>query len=87
MFDKDSWVSVNIEGDWYIGKILEVDSKDKDCKVTFMRRTKDQNTSFKWPATVDELWVNFSDIICQIDEPIPLGRSGRSFSVSQGSRE
>lgn len=87
MFDKDSWVSVNLEGDWYIGKILEVDLKDKDCKVTFMRRTKDQNTSFKWPAPVDELWVNFSDIICQIDEPIPLGRSGRSFRLNPESLE
>ena len=82
----EEWVSVKIDKDWFIGKIIEIDREEGYCKITFMRQTKCKDASqdtFKWPVPVDELWSKFGNIICKISPPFAMGRIGGSYTISQ----
>ena len=37
---------------------------------------------FRWPSNPDRLWVNRGYILRIIDEPVPTGKGGRMFLVS-----
>jgi len=84
--ESGKWIAVKYDKDWHIGKIQEVDSTDKDCLISFMQRQKckwAKEPTFKWPNHVDELWVKFDDVLQCIDEPSKVGRSARSFSITE----
>ena len=44
--------------------------------------TRGKGNSFKWPARKDVLWLERHSILCVIEPPIPLGRTGRTFKVT-----
>jgi hypothetical protein len=37
---------------------------------------------FKWPSPSVILYVSRKDVICRIEEPKVVGRSGRSFKIT-----
>jgi hypothetical protein len=37
---------------------------------------------YKWPNSSDELWVQFEDIVCVVNEPTPIGSSKRGYQIS-----
>ena len=73
------WIAAVYENNWYVGKVMTVDSKSRDAKVSFMEKTSARTISFKWPSTPDEIWVEFDNILGVIQEPSSRGRSNRQF--------
>ena len=44
---------------------------------------KVKKSVFQWPKTEDKLWIGFSDIICEIPEPLPTGKTKRMFKLNE----
>ena len=65
---------------WYVGKILDIDKEDCDAEITFVQRTK---KLFQWPKHADTLWVNISDILSKIKEPLPPRKSQRMCKLCE----
>ena len=64
----------------YIGKIIESD--ETDYFVDFMVQSGKALKQFRWPSNADRIWVNRGYILRIIDEPVPTGKGGRMFLVS-----
>ena len=41
----------------YVGKVLNVDSKRRECEIAFARRTQRTSLLFYWPTVVDQSYV------------------------------
>lgn len=68
----------------YVGKVLEVDYEDNTVNITCMEKSGKLGKTFKWPSPKsDEIWVNRSDILKVIAEPIPTGKTRRLFNLSE----
>ncbi|CAC5379205.1 unnamed protein product [Mytilus coruscus] len=55
-----------------------------------MSASQGKNTGhslYVWPSNADELWVKRDDILCEIHEPVKVGRSGRSYAICQDDIE
>ena len=63
-----------------MGKILDIDEEDCNTEITFMQRTK---KLFRWPKHADTLWVNISDILLKIKEPLPASKSQRMYKLCE----
>ena len=74
------YVAATYLNKWYIGKILAIDEEDCDAEITFMQRTK---KLFQWPKHADTLWVNISDILLKIKEPLPARKSQRMYKLCE----
>ncbi|CAC5378777.1 unnamed protein product [Mytilus coruscus] len=84
------YAAVQYEKKWHVGKVIEVDENDNEYLVTFMRPSQGKNTGhslYVWPSNEDELWVKRDDILCEIHEPVKVGRSGRSYAICQDDIE
>ena len=42
-------------------------------------------SSFKWPARKDVLWLERKSILCVIEAPVPVGKTGRAFKLAEAS--
>lgn len=71
------YVAAVYEGDWYIGKVQQIDEVDNEIEVKFMKKKSDD--IFQWPKDDDEdvLWIAPKKFICKVKEPIPAGKSER----------
>ena len=78
------FVAAMYEDTWYIGKVEEIDRDDRDCLINFMRPAK---AMFKWPNFTDKVWIREKDLICKINEPQKIGKSGRNFKITDEDRE
>ena len=67
-------------------KVLDIDRDDGDVNISFMERLKTKGEQselkYKWPNSSDELWVQFEDIVCVVNEPTPIGSSKRGYQIS-----
>jgi hypothetical protein len=57
---------------------------DEECLVTFMRPSQARNTGnplYKWPNPEDKIWLQVTDILCNLRELMKVGRSGRSYEI------
>lgn len=80
----NDWVAADYEGNWYIGQVLQIDEDDGELEVSFMTRGK--GNSFKWPAQKDVLWLESGhSILCVIEPPVPIGKTGRTFRVTDAT--
>ncbi|MES9901650.1 MAG: hypothetical protein ABW168_03080 [Sedimenticola sp.] len=89
-YNDGDWVGVRYENSWHVGKIIAMDLEDGDCHVSFLRKSVVTGTgmpSLKWPASRDEIWIDFSNIICKLNDPIAIGRHGRSFQLTPAEYE
>ncbi|XP_063953816.1 uncharacterized protein LOC135153700 [Lytechinus pictus] len=82
----DEYVAAVYSGQWYLGKVLEVDLEDRDAKITFMTRVTSKKVStlmtFKWPDPADKIWIPFDDILTTTAQPTGLGKSERKFELT-----
>lgn len=75
-----SYVAAIYDGMWYIGKIESQDADDiNDYEINFMSRAK---TLYKWPQHKDCIWIDGSNILCQIKSLEPSGKSRRLYRIS-----
>lgn len=81
------WIAAVYDNNWYVGKVMTVDSKSRDAKVSFIEKTSARTISFKWPSTPDEIWVEFDNILGVIQEPSSRGRSNRQFQFNDHTIE
>ena len=44
-------------------------------------------SSFKWSAQKDVLWLERKSILCVIEAPVPVGKTGRTFKVTEATIE
>ena len=81
----DKRFHVRYDNKVYIGKVVETDLLDKDARITFMERTRGKGTVplLKWPSKPDEIWVDFDNIICLIEDALPYGRTRRQFKLTE----
>ena len=79
------FVAAIYEKQWYIGRIEEVDQSDETFHITFMTeaKTKQSVKCFQWPRRDDKLWLDISNVLCTITEPLPTGKSRRQFTIPQ----
>ncbi|XP_063966687.1 uncharacterized protein LOC135156865 [Lytechinus pictus] len=81
----DEYVAAVYSVQWYLGKVLEVDLKDRDAKITFMTRMTSKKVStlmtFKWPDPADKIWIPFDDILTTA-QPTGLGKSERKSELT-----
>ena len=82
----DQYVAAMYDSNWFIGKVLDIDRDDGDVNISFMERLKTKGEQselkYKWPNSSDELWVQFEDIVCVVNEPTPIGSSKRGYQIS-----
>ena len=72
-------MAARYDRDWYIGQVTDVDPDEEEVEVSFMKKiTMKGNLQFKWPERPDQLWVAKTDMLCQIQKPIPIGKSSRT---------
>ncbi|XP_048577462.1 uncharacterized protein LOC125559795 [Nematostella vectensis] len=78
----DDFVAAAYEGDWYVGKVQQIDQEDGEALVTFMSRsgTTLQSFSFTWPAREYVIWIKRDMILCVIEPP------ARSSKTETGAR-
>ena len=43
--------------------------------------------AFRWPKPPDELWITEQNIITEIEEPVPTGKTKRLFKLSPQDTE
>ncbi|KAH3731231.1 hypothetical protein DPMN_142540 [Dreissena polymorpha] len=86
---KGDFVAAVYEGVWYVGKVLKVDESDGDAKISFMKKARVSTSveKFKWPQPPDKIWVKFNQILCNVNEPEPVGKSGREFKLGEDDHE
>lgn len=82
-FAVGSFVACAYSGHWYIGQITDIDEEDKELEVNFMERSKNL---YRWPNRKDQIWVPYSDVLCEISKPIPSGKSARNFILDKFDR-
>ncbi|KAH3885867.1 hypothetical protein DPMN_009865 [Dreissena polymorpha] len=63
-----------------VRKVLHVDTEDEDIEMTFLQQSKDL---FRWPRKEDKIWIDFTDVICQVSEPVTTGRPQRTFKLAE----
>ena len=78
------YVAATYLNKWYVGKILDIDEEDCDAEITFMQRTK---ILLQWPKHADTLWVNISDILLKIKEPLLARKSQRMCEADEHNIE
>lgn len=79
------FVAAIYDNAWHVGKITDIDEADEECLVTFMRPSQARNTRnplYKWPNPEDKIWLQVTDILCNLREPMKVGRSGRSYEIN-----
>ena len=84
--EQNDFVAVVYEVDkqWYIGKMVEVDEEDKEAYVTFMVADKSRTPLiFSWPNYEDKVWVKLNHILCEVSPPTPIGKSERSYKLKE----
>ena len=57
---------------------------DEAYQVIFMRPIQARNTGnplYKWRNPKDKIWLQVTDILCNLKEPMKVGRSGRSYEI------
>lgn len=62
-----------------MGQTEQIHLEDEDMEITFMQKYKDL---LQWQKNEDKLWINFSDVIYKMKEPIPTGKSKRMLKLS-----
>ena len=77
-YEVGKYVACMYQAVWYIGIIEEIDTEEKEVHVRFMEHTR---KLLRWPSREDKLWVNISDVICFVKEPVPSGKSKRNYSL------
>ena len=85
-YQVNDWVAALYQGTWYIGEIVEYDPEEDDFHVNFLKKSKlIENFTFKKAPekNPDIIWVYRENILCKITEPVAVGKSGRSFSISR----
>ena len=56
----------------YVDKIIEIDNEDNSVDITFMEPflKDDHNLHYlRWPKSEDNVWVDYSEILCVVPEP------------------
>ena len=58
-------------------------------EISFMTKGKRKAAanSFKWPAKKDVLWLKRMSILCVIEPPVPVGKTGRAFKLTEATIE
>ena len=80
VYEEGQFVVARYDERYYVGKICEVDMEDGlPYHINFMEQKR---KAFQWPSRADELWCSSSDIMFQIEEPVPSGKSKRLFKLS-----
>ena len=64
------YIAVVYDNKWYVGCIA-------DWSVNCMHQCSTKN-KFSWPTRRDKC---FNHVLCSVPAPIPLGSSGRSYSI------
>ena len=81
---KEDFVAAIYDGDWFLGKIIDIDMDDGEIEVSFMEKKK---SLYQWPRRADRIWVNKSNILCIISEPIETGKTKRMYKISDADLE
>lgn len=81
-YPDNTYIAATYQGRWYVAKVLDHD----DNEIHFMEESQAKTgTTYKWPNPEDDLWVTRNSILCSIEAPMPLGRSQRSFKLSDAA--
>lgn len=52
--------------------------------LSFMWESPGPELKFKWPKPRDDnTWIPFKDILVTIEDPSPVGRSGRFYKIDK----
>ncbi|VDI60353.1 Hypothetical predicted protein [Mytilus galloprovincialis] len=73
-----SYVAAIYDNIVYMGKVVEIDAPEKEMNISFMGRGKLEG-HYRWPSTEDTVWIDFTKILCRVNDPTPTGRSRRVF--------
>ena len=77
----NDWVVADYEDAWYIG---QVQSRERQGKAR-QGKGKEAASSFKWPAQKNVLWLERKSILCVIEAPVPVGKTGRAFQFTEAT--
>lgn len=55
----------------------------EDVLINFMCREGKYDDAFKWPTRKDEIWVDQTNILSILDEPIPHRKTKRIFKIQK----
>ena len=68
------WLFMTISG---MMAALQIDQKNL-VNCMYLCSTKN---NFSWPIRHDKCNIPFNNVLCSVPAPIPLGSSGRSYSI------
>ena len=85
-FTVGNFVAGVYEGQWYAGKIVELDDdeeeEEEEVEIDFLERATTQVAGWKWPNKRDAMFITKNDVICNIKEPQTSGRGKRIFHLN-----
>ena len=61
MVIEGDYVPVLYDKDWYIVKVTDIDYKDNEIEVSFMRKRK---KNYRWPRNPDVIWIEKDNVLC-----------------------
>ena len=70
-------------------QVQQIDEQDGKVEVSFMTKDKEKAaaSSFKWPAQKNVLWLERKSILCVIEAPVPVGKTGPAFQLPEATIE
>lgn len=72
------YVAARYDENIYVGKVQVIDRDEGDCQINFMEKAKEL---YRWPTKKDILWVEGTDILIRLQEPLQTGKSRRLFKI------
>jgi len=76
---ENDFVATVYDKNWYVGRVTDID--ENEVMINFMCRAGKYEDAFKWPAKKDEIWVDQTQILSILDEPVPHGKTKRCFKI------
>ncbi|WAR11754.1 hypothetical protein MAR_025934 [Mya arenaria] len=74
------FIAAMYDNEAYVGKVTDID--EGLFEVSFLEKGSKVKDCLKWPKRHDEIWVEPSDILCRVEEPMSTGRGNRFFKLS-----
>lgn len=78
-----SYVCAKYDHDWFIGKIEEIENESEMFISFLAKHIKKGSHSFNWPSRPDDIIVSLNDILCAVNDPLPIGLTGRFLQLEE----
>ena len=74
------YLACSYDNEWYIGNAKGISEGTDDVLVKFM---KQDGVNFRWPNKEDECWIQFINVLAQVNSLKAQGHRARTYRISE----